>query len=82
MKESHDICQHFLYKDLNFGDIPSDEYVEKGYNAVRRRLVLGGYRLAELLIKYYDRYEAVAVAVENGQLDLSHADATLIKFLS
>lgn len=43
------ICENFLYKGLEVGQRPSDEYILKAKYIARRRIALAGQRLANLL---------------------------------
>lgn len=47
--ESHDISQNFIYKNIEYDTKPSDYYMKKAYEIVKRRIALGGYRLAEII---------------------------------
>jgi hypothetical protein len=48
VQESHDISQDFIYKSIEYNSTPSEEFLEKSYYIVKRRIALGGYRLAEI----------------------------------
>lgn len=47
--ESSDIAKNFCYKEISYGEKPSKEYIRKGRLICKRRLVLAGYRLADIL---------------------------------
>jgi hypothetical protein len=47
--ESFHIAVSTVYSGIEAGTKPSDEYIERGYEVVKRQLALGGYRLADLL---------------------------------
>lgn len=47
--ESHDVCRDFIYADIKFDTKPSEKYMKKAYQVVKRRIALGGYRLAKVL---------------------------------
>lgn len=57
--ESHDISENFIYKDLEYGAVPSDYYMKKAYNIVKRRIALGGYRLAEIIKKIKKAFDEI-----------------------
>jgi hypothetical protein len=40
-----------------FGTRPSDDFLDTSYDILRKRIALGGYRLAELFKKVYKAYE-------------------------
>ncbi len=48
VEESRDISQDFIYKGITYEGTPSQEYVETAYKIVRRRIAIGGYRLANV----------------------------------
>ncbi len=71
LQESHDISQSFIYKgnfllnkEIKFDGSPSHEYIDKAYNYIRRRVALGGYRLADLIKKIYSTYHKVKIESE------------------
>ena len=47
--ESHSIAKDFIYSEIEFNSRPSVEYMGKAYEIVKRRIALGGYRLAEII---------------------------------
>lgn len=47
--ESHDVSQNFIYKEIEFDSKPSEKYMKKAYEIVKKRIALGGYRLAKIL---------------------------------
>lgn len=47
--ESHDVCKNFIYKELEFNARPTKAYMKKAYQIVKRRIALGGYRLAKII---------------------------------
>jgi hypothetical protein len=59
---------------LAYNSIPSDEYISIGYQLIRRRIVIAGYRLAEIIGMIYQSYEKVRQGIEYEE--------ALIKFLS
>ncbi len=59
IQESYEVCQNFIYKDLEFDTHPSDEYIKKSYDLIRRRIALGGYRLADIIKNIYRSYDNV-----------------------
>ena len=63
--ESHDISQNFIYKDLEYDTAPSDNYMKKAYNIVKKRIALGGYRLAEIIKKIKNSYDRDRNEIEN-----------------
>ena len=46
--ESLAIAMNVAYKDLKFGEKPSDKYTKKAFEIAQERLALGGYRLGDL----------------------------------
>jgi hypothetical protein len=48
VQESHDASQDFIYKSIQYETSPSDEFLDKAYSIVKKRITLGGYRLAEI----------------------------------
>lgn len=56
--ESFELVKSFLYKNLKqFDPLPST-YLKEGAEMVQKRLVLAGYRLADLVIEIYKNYKA------------------------
>jgi hypothetical protein len=58
VEESHDISQEFIYREININDRPTQEYLDKAFEYVKRRIALGGYRLAKLIEQIYDAYSS------------------------
>jgi hypothetical protein len=48
-KESRDLAEQAAYKDIAPGQTPSQQYVTRGQEVVRKRVAFAGYRLAALL---------------------------------
>ena len=48
-KESEDLAQQAVYKDIAAGQTPTAAYKTRGLEVVRKRVAFGGYRLAALL---------------------------------
>ena len=48
---------NFLILGLVLGARPSDEFLDTSYEVLRKRIALGGYRLAELLKRVNIAYE-------------------------
>jgi len=48
-QESHALAKSTAYSDLEQHDTPSADYITRGKDAVRQRVALAGYRLADLL---------------------------------
>jgi hypothetical protein len=47
-QESHDIAEHFIYRGITYEGTPSKEYLDTAFKIVKRRIALGGYRLAAI----------------------------------
>ena len=64
--ESQQIAQDFVYAKINVNDTPTDEYITDGFVIVKQQLALGGYRLADLLLKIFtpDNRKPVSFQVE------------------
>ena len=52
-KESHDLAENVVYKGINPGDAPSNEYMAEGRRVVNEQLVVAGYRLADMMMELY-----------------------------
>ena len=52
-RESFDLALAAAYEGIGEGDRPTPEYTARAREIVRRRLVLGGYRLGALLNDVY-----------------------------
>ncbi len=52
-QESFDTAVKFAYTNLEEGDLPSPKYITDGQNEIKKRIILGGYRLANLLNKIF-----------------------------
>jgi S1/P1 nuclease len=48
-KESSELAQQAVYKDIASGQTPTQQYVTRGIGVVRKRVAFAGYRLAALL---------------------------------
>ena len=62
--ESHDFAENFLYKDIEYGQTPSKEYIEGGRKIVNEQLVVAGYRLADLMITLKHKTETESIIKE------------------
>jgi len=74
--ESHDVAKDFIYAQIEFNSSPTDDYMKKSYEIVKRRITLGGYRLSEIIktIKHsHDNF------LKNGKNELNKKKS---KFLS
>lgn len=56
VEESRDISQDFIYKGITYDGTPSDEYTQTAYKIVRKRIALGGYRLANVFKQLKQSY--------------------------
>lgn len=54
--ESWRICKEFVYPTILKDPNPTADYIKKGEQIARERLVLAGYRLSDLLVKFYKGY--------------------------
>jgi hypothetical protein len=52
-KESRDLAEQAVYKDIAAGQTPTAEYKTRGLEVVRKRVAFAGYRLAALLNKIW-----------------------------
>ena len=71
IEESHDISQKFVYPEITYLSYPSYDYIKKGYEIIRRRIVLGGYRLAEIVKSINSSYKKAKEVHEEDKLFLS-----------
>lgn len=55
--ESRQISQDFIYPNIEYDATPSDDYINKAWLMVKRRIALGGYRLAEMLKEIKQAYD-------------------------
>lgn len=55
--EGYEIASKFVY-DIKENSMPSEKYIEQGQKYVNHQLALGGYRLANLLIKIFEHHIA------------------------
>jgi hypothetical protein len=58
IQESHDVSYNFIYKNIAYGGSPSESFINEAFNIIKRRIALGGYRLANLfkaIKKSYDK---------------------------
>jgi hypothetical protein len=56
INESYEIGKDFVY-NVTYNGTPSQGYLDAAYEVVRKRIVLGGYRLANEIINIYNSYE-------------------------
>ncbi len=59
--ESLAIAMNVAYKDLKFGEKPSDKYTKKAFEIAQERLALGGYRLGDLFNEVFGAPAAIKV---------------------
>lgn len=57
IEESHTIAKDFIYSEIKYDTKPSEEYMKKAYEIIKRRIALGGYRLAEIIKKIKDSHD-------------------------
>ena len=62
--ESYDVAKNFVYKDIEYGKTPSKEYIEEGRKIVNEQLVVGGYRLADIMITLKHKTKSESVVEE------------------
>ncbi|CDW73384.1 p1 s1 [Stylonychia lemnae] len=53
--EGYQIASDFAYKNIQQNEIPSQEYLQQGIKIAERQIAKGGYRLANLLVKMWDK---------------------------
>lgn len=78
LQESHDISQNFIYREIQIDSAPSEEYIRKGFKMAKRRIALGGYRLAELFKHIYQAFENPVVS-SNDETEISRPHFRKIK---
>jgi len=49
------IAEEIVYKNINEGELPSDDYIALGKIIAERQVAKAGYRLANLLTQIYGR---------------------------
>lgn len=54
--ESWRLCKEFVYPSILKDPNPSQDYIRQGEKIARERLALAGYRLSDLLVKFYKGY--------------------------
>lgn len=59
--ESLAIAMSVAYKDVKFGEKPSDKYTKKAFEIAQERLALGGYRLGDLFNEVFGTPPAIKV---------------------
>ncbi|MGE0495509.1 MAG: S1/P1 nuclease [Vulcanimicrobiota bacterium] len=52
--ESYQLARDVVYKDLNPGDVLSNDYVNKARDTSKKRMTLAGYRLADFLNRVFE----------------------------
>lgn len=57
--ESHEIARDFIYADIEYNARPTEEYMKKSFEIVKRRIALGGYRLAEIVKGIKKSYDSI-----------------------
>jgi hypothetical protein len=57
VEESYTFGKEIVYNGIRYNDTPSDEYLSRAYQVIRKRIALGGYRLAKLIVDIYNVYE-------------------------
>lgn len=65
--ESHDVCKNFIYKELEFDGKPTKKYMNKAYEIVKRRIALGGYRLAKIIRNIKATFDKVDAKDKNRE---------------
>jgi len=62
VKESFEIATSDVYKDLKWGEMPTETYKKKAYEIAQRRLTLAGYRMGDLFNEVFSASATPAVA--------------------
>ena len=52
VEESYNFAKEIVYGKLNGKHVVTDEYREEAFKLIEKRLVLGGYRLCDILIRF------------------------------
>lgn len=52
---SFKLAEEYVYKGITPGTTPSDSYIQRGIEVANKQIVLGGYRLADLIRKIYNK---------------------------
>jgi hypothetical protein len=68
--ESYKACVDVVYSGIEFGGTPTTAYIDKAYAVLKKRLTLGGYRLANAVIEIYDAYKLAKDKTEEKFLTL------------
>jgi len=55
--ESHEIAKDFIYAEIEYNSRPTDDYMKKSYEIIKRRIALAGYRLAEIIKSIKKSYD-------------------------
>ncbi len=59
-KESLDVATSFVYKDIKFFELPSDNYKRKAFELAQERMALAGYRMGDLFNEVFGAKTATA----------------------
>jgi len=85
IEESHDIAQDFIYKNSKINSTQSEDFLDKSYYIVKRRISLGGYRLAELfkdIKRSYDSVNKNHFEIKKNEIDVLLKSKEMIGFLN
>jgi len=74
IEESHEIDQDFIYKNIKFNLTPSEEFINASLIIVKRRITLGGYRLAKL-------FKDIKLSYDSIKINFVEKNINEIKFL-
>jgi hypothetical protein len=56
IQQSYQLSKDAVYDGIDYEGEPSDDYLDRGYEAIRKQIAKGGYRLANELVKVYNSY--------------------------
>jgi hypothetical protein len=56
LEESYQVSVDVVYNGIKYGSKPTDAYLDRAYNILRRRIAIGGYRLANTISDLYENY--------------------------
>jgi hypothetical protein len=63
-EEGLQISINFVYNGLSYGDKPTKAYSDRAWDVLRRRITIGGYRLANFIVDLYDAYKTASDNLE------------------
>lgn len=69
-QENYELSKDYVYAGLKEGDLPTQEYIDRGSAVAQRQIVLAGTRMANLLMRYnYQRFYQIEDSMKYAEIE-------------